>query len=433
MDISTSLDDPPDLQDINNVLVKLIKKCTPFLSADDEIQLRQKISDLKGLYAMWNSDTDEDYPADVYASVAEMFASNVFRPLPPSSYMAADDDECGVDGGGFGGGSGAENDAAAEASAVEFQQTAMAYQAFRAFVDRLAFDGDKAGPHLGRRFAGGLAHRLNAADMNERLTARDTMIRVRETCPSAQPAVLDAAVDELADFAYGYAPRHNGVLELLDFVADTVVYTEVSRPAVDKLSRVLLRLLKHQYLYSFKSKLIECIKALDSQHDELIPKVLVSIMDIWKSHNVKTIVLLRTMVELYEWCNKDNWIKLQLPVVCHISKFFSDYDFQLSEESMNFWIRIMHENIKYWQSRKDDVRVVVNALKKVKRTHWNSDCVSMANNLLNIMVMKNVIKDSCVEDPEEMFQEGKSKVINYYDYISQKILKPLVNPSKSTV
>lgn len=59
MDISTSLDDPPDLQDINNVLVKLIKKCTPFLSADDEIQLRQKISDLKGLYAMWNSDTDE--------------------------------------------------------------------------------------------------------------------------------------------------------------------------------------------------------------------------------------------------------------------------------------------------------------------------------------------------------------------------------------
>jgi len=57
----------------------------------------------------------------------------------------------------------------------------------------------------------------------------------------------------------------------------------------------------------------------------------------------------------------------------------------------------------------------------------------MANNLLNIMVMKNVIKDSCVEDPEEMFQEGKSKVINYYNYISQKILKPLVNPSKSNV
>jgi len=57
----------------------------------------------------------------------------------------------------------------------------------------------------------------------------------------------------------------------------------------------------------------------------------------------------------------------------------------------------------------------------------------MAKNLLKIMVMKNVIRDSCVEDPEEMFQEGKSKVINYYDYISQKILKPLVNHSKSTV
>lgn len=175
-----------------------------------------------------------DYSDDVYAAVAEMFASNVFRPLSPSSYMAADDDECGVDG--VGGGFGSEYDAASEAAAVETQQTAMAYLAFRAFVNRLAFDGVKAGPHLGRRFAGGLAHRLNAADMNERLMARDTMVRVRETCQPAHLAVLDAVVDELADFAYGYAPRHNGVIELLELVADTVVYTEVSRPAVEKVT-----------------------------------------------------------------------------------------------------------------------------------------------------------------------------------------------------
>uniref|UniRef100_A0A2S2NPT0 Uncharacterized protein n=1 Tax=Schizaphis graminum TaxID=13262 RepID=A0A2S2NPT0_SCHGA len=89
-------------------------------------------------------------------------------------------------------------------------------------------------------------------------------------------------------------------------------------------------------------------------------------MDIWKSHNVKTIVLLRTMIELYDWCIKEKWMKLQLSVVSHLAKFFSDYDFQLAEESMNFWIRILHENLKYWQERTDDIRVVVNALKKVK-------------------------------------------------------------------
>ncbi|XP_026820730.1 serine/threonine-protein phosphatase 2A 56 kDa regulatory subunit gamma isoform-like [Rhopalosiphum maidis] len=432
MNINVSLDDNQDLQNISNILVKLIKKCTVYLSANDDELLKQKISDLNGLYAMWINDTDDDYSADVYAAVAGMFAANVFRPLPPSSYAAADDDECGADVGAAVVGSGAGQDAVA-AAAVEFQQTAMAYQAFRAFVDRLAFDGHAAGPHMGRRFAGGLAHRLNAADVNERLTARDTMIRVRETCPSARAGVLDAAVDELADFAYGYVPRHNGVLELLDLIADTVVYTDVDRPAVEKLSRVLLRLLKHQHLFSFKSKLIECIKALDSLNEELIPGALIFIMDIWKSHKVKTIVLLRTMIELYDWCNKEKWMKLQLLVVSHLSKFFSDYDFQLAEESMNFWIRILHENLKYWQERTDNIRVVVNALKKVTRTHWNSDCVKMAKNLLNIMVMKNVIKNSCVEDPEETFQEGKSKVINYCDYISQKMLKPLINPSKSTV
>jgi len=58
MNINTSLNDHPNLQNIDNALVKLINKCTVFLSRD-EIQLRQKISDLNGLYAMWNSDSDE--------------------------------------------------------------------------------------------------------------------------------------------------------------------------------------------------------------------------------------------------------------------------------------------------------------------------------------------------------------------------------------
>lgn len=58
MNINTSLNDHPDLQNIDNALVKLIKKCTVFLSRDD-IQLRQKISDLNGLCAMWNRDSDE--------------------------------------------------------------------------------------------------------------------------------------------------------------------------------------------------------------------------------------------------------------------------------------------------------------------------------------------------------------------------------------
>lgn len=59
MNINASLDDPQDPQSINYILVKLLKKCTVFLSANDEIELKQKISDLNGLYAMWINDTNE--------------------------------------------------------------------------------------------------------------------------------------------------------------------------------------------------------------------------------------------------------------------------------------------------------------------------------------------------------------------------------------
>jgi len=57
MNIDTSLPFPKNIK--YNALMKLIKKCTAFLSASDEIQLRQKIIDLNGLYTIWNSDTDE--------------------------------------------------------------------------------------------------------------------------------------------------------------------------------------------------------------------------------------------------------------------------------------------------------------------------------------------------------------------------------------
>lgn len=54
----------------------------------------------------------------------------------------------------------------------------------------------------------------------------------------------------------------------------------------------------------------------------------------------------------------------------------------------------------------------------------------MAKSLLEIMVMKNIIKDSCNDDSEEMFQdesEGRKPSRINYDYMSRHILLPLKN------
>lgn len=165
-----------------------------------------------------------DYTLEVYEAVAEMFASNVFRPLPPSSYSRATDDEMvatviGLSGGGVV----VVDDSEALAFAEEHQQTAMAYEAFKAFLGHSRFDVLKADRVLDRRFANGLVHRLNSGDPEERQTVCDLLAQVRDVCPpSVRDRVLDAAVAELADFAYGYAPRHPGVGELLEFIANTI-------------------------------------------------------------------------------------------------------------------------------------------------------------------------------------------------------------------
>lgn len=71
------------------------------------------------------------------------------------------------------------------------------------------------------------------------------------------------------------------------------------------------------------------------------------------------------MVELYNWCAKDKWIQLQLKIVGHLCKLFSDIDFQLSDGSMHFWYTILNENIMFWQNRPNDAKIVADALQNV--------------------------------------------------------------------
>lgn len=159
-----------------------------------------------------------DYSADVYARVAEMFAANVFRPLSPSSYTETDDETAASC---WGAGPTVVISEPTIDETVEFTQTIVVYQVFQVFVERELFNADMVQPHVHRRFVNGLMQRLNSANAAERITVRDIAERIWVTCPAAQQTVFRAAIDELADFAYGYVPRHNGVNELLDFFSGT--------------------------------------------------------------------------------------------------------------------------------------------------------------------------------------------------------------------
>lgn len=149
-------------------------------------------------------------------------------------------------------------------------------------------------------------------------------------------------------------------------------------------------MLKHPYLFSFKAKLIECVKTLDNDQKDLIPEMLIFISKLWSNHNLKIVVLLCTMGELYDWCDKDKWAPLQVQIVGSLSKLFSNDDYQLAEEAMNFWNRILHENINFWKTRPDDIRVVVNSLKKVNNSPKSSNFLTAI--LTNICDMTTILE-----------------------------------------
>lgn len=52
------MNNPPNIEDINNELIQMIKMCIPFFKADN-IELRKKSYNLNLLYAMWNKDTNQ--------------------------------------------------------------------------------------------------------------------------------------------------------------------------------------------------------------------------------------------------------------------------------------------------------------------------------------------------------------------------------------
>lgn len=56
--LSSIMNNSPNIEDVNNEVIQLIKKCIPFLRADDT-ELIKKCYNLNLLYSMWNKNTDQ--------------------------------------------------------------------------------------------------------------------------------------------------------------------------------------------------------------------------------------------------------------------------------------------------------------------------------------------------------------------------------------
>lgn len=128
---------------------------------------------------------------------------------------------------------------------------------------------------------------------------------------------------------------------------------------------MLVHLLKHQLLFSFNSTFIECVGALSNIEKDVISRILESITKLWSNNKQKTLVLFRTVVGLYDFCDDSQKDLIQLWIIEHLFKLFSDNEFQIAEESINFCNHLLIENTAFWQNRQNDIRTLVDALEKV--------------------------------------------------------------------
>lgn len=132
-----------------------------------------------------------------------------------------------------------------------------------------------------------------------------------------------------------------------------------------QISKVLIHLLRHKLLFSFKNKFVECIRDLDYIQKDTIARILASITKLWPYNQQKTIVLLCVVIGLYNCCNNSQKNLLRSWIVEHLFKMFSNNDFQIAGESMNFFNRLLLENTDFWINRQDDVKALAEILKKV--------------------------------------------------------------------
>ncbi|KAJ9139399.1 Serine/threonine-protein phosphatase 2A 56 kDa regulatory subunit [Pleurostoma richardsiae] len=332
----------------------------------------------------------------MYPKVVEMFAKNLFRPIPPpmNPQGEAFDPE--------------EDEPVLE---VAWPHIQVVYEFFLRFIESQDFNTNIAKAYIDHSFVLRLLELFDSEDPRERDFLKTTLHRIYGKFLNLRSFIRRSINNVFFQYVYE-TERFNGVAELLEILGSII--NGFALPLKDEhklfLTRVLLPLHKAKGLSMYHPQLAYCIVQFLEKDASLTEEVVLGLLRYWpKVNSTKEVMFLNEVEDIFEVMDPAEFAKVQEPLFHQLAKSVASPHFQVAERALYFW-----NNEYFCNLVSDNVEIILPImfapLYENSKGHWNRTIHGMVYNAMKLFMEINPqLFDDCSHEYTEQQQNAAAR------------------------
>ncbi|KFH43656.1 Serine/threonine-protein phosphatase 2A 56 kDa regulatory subunit delta isoform-like protein [Hapsidospora chrysogenum ATCC 11550] len=324
----------------------------------------------------------------MYPRVVDMFAKNLFRPIPPpmNPQGEAYDPE--------------EDEPVLE---VAWPHIQVVYEFFLRFIESQDFNTNIAKAYIDHSFVLQLLELFDSEDPRERDFLKTTLHRIYGKFLNLRSFIRRSINNVFFQFTYE-TERFNGIAELLEILGSIINGFALPLKEEHKifLTRVLLPLHKPKSLSMYHPQLAYCIVQFLEKDASLTEDVVLGLLRYWpKVNSTKEVMFLNEVEDIFEVMDPAEFAKVQEPLFHQLAKSVASPHFQVAERALYFW-----NNEYFCNLVSDNVEIILPImfapLYENSKGHWNRTIHGMVYNAMKLFMEINPqLFDDCSHDYTE--------------------------------
>lgn len=333
----------------------------------------------------------------IYPEVVTMFATNLFRSIPPPVNPTGDafDPE--------------EDEPVLELAWPHLQ---IVYEFFLRFVESPDFNTNMAKKFIDQHFVLQLLELFDSEDPRERDFLKTTLHRIYGKFLNLRAFIRRSINNVFFQFIYE-TERHNGIAELLEILGSIINGFALPLKEEHKtfLTRVLIPLHKVKSLALYHPQLAYCVVQFLEKDSSLTEEVLLGLLRYWpKVNSPKEVMFLNEVEEVLDVIEPGEFQKIEVPLFQQIQKCINSQHFQVAERALYFWnneyiVNLIGENVQVI------LPIVFSALYQNSKTHWNRTIHGLVYNALKLFMEINpALFDICTNDFKQQRKMERQKL-----------------------
>ncbi|ORX88514.1 protein phosphatase 2A regulatory B subunit [Basidiobolus meristosporus CBS 931.73] len=390
--IRKELERLPNLRDIaspierQELFLKKLQQCTfifDFSDAMSDLQAKETKRQTLAELVEYITTNKGVITEPVYPAIINVFATNLFRTIPPRINPTGDafDPE--------------EDEPILELAWPHLQ---IVYELFLRFVESPEFNTNVAKKYIDHQLIHQLLELFDSEDPRERDYLKTTLHRIYGKFLNLRAFIRRSINNIFFQFIYE-TERHNGIAELLEILGSIINGFALPLKEEHKafLSRVLIPLHKVKSLGLYHPQLAYCVVQFLEKDPLLTEEVVNGLLRYWpKVNSPKEVMYLNELEEILDIMEPQEFVKVQVPMFYQIARCVSSPHFQVAERALCYWnneyiVNLIGDNIRII------LPIMFPSLYQNSKMHWNRTIHGLVYNALKIfMEMSPRLFDECV-------------------------------------